>query len=76
MDTSSVVIETHEYLLPKRAVLSMEDMAIWEKSEAYYVSNLISSEKQTSPYQYQSMSITKTTLKVLVRLIRTEQIKK
>ncbi|XP_069687533.1 serine/threonine-protein phosphatase 2A activator-like [Periplaneta americana] len=32
----SVVPEDHEYVLPKRAVLNVEDMQIWEKSEAYF----------------------------------------
>jgi hypothetical protein len=27
----------HEYMVPKRAVTSVEDMQIWEKSEAYFV---------------------------------------
>uniref|UniRef100_A0A1B6C8Y1 Serine/threonine-protein phosphatase 2A activator n=1 Tax=Clastoptera arizonana TaxID=38151 RepID=A0A1B6C8Y1_9HEMI len=36
IDSSNVVPETHEYTVPIRAVLKMEDMAVWEKSEAYY----------------------------------------
>ncbi|PNF39426.1 Serine/threonine-protein phosphatase 2A activator [Cryptotermes secundus] len=32
----SVVSEDHEYLVPKRAITSVEDMQIWEKSEAYF----------------------------------------
>jgi hypothetical protein len=27
----------HDYLIPKRAVTTVEGMQIWEKSEAYYV---------------------------------------
>lgn len=34
---SFTVSEDHEYLVPKRGITSVEDMQIWEKSEAYYV---------------------------------------
>ncbi|XP_063233666.1 serine/threonine-protein phosphatase 2A activator isoform X2 [Bacillus rossius redtenbacheri] len=32
---SSVVAEDHEYVTPKKGIMSVEDMHIWEKSEAY-----------------------------------------
>jgi hypothetical protein len=31
------VSEDHEYIVPRRAVTCVEDMNIWEKSEAYFV---------------------------------------
>ena len=41
MDTAGIVdVENHEFMPPARAVLSFEDMTVWEKSEAYYVSKL------------------------------------
>ncbi|KAL0273462.1 UNVERIFIED_CONTAM: hypothetical protein PYX00_006118 [Menopon gallinae] len=33
--TNCAVSDEHEYVTPKRAVMKMEDMTMWEKSEAY-----------------------------------------
>lgn len=37
MDTAGIIdVDNHEFMPPERAVLSFEDMPVWEKSEAYY----------------------------------------
>lgn len=37
MDTAGIIdVDNHEFIPPQRAVLSFEDMVVWEKSEAYY----------------------------------------
>lgn len=43
MDSSKCVSpETHEFRVPQRAVLSVEAMDTWLRSEAYLVSNILS----------------------------------